>query len=84
MMHKLGVVLTCVSAVIFPWPFSVLLALCFAIFEPWLPLAAGIILETLYFSPANGLIPFFALGGAAATFFSFFVRSRLGTSIIRG
>ncbi len=74
--------LTFISTVLFPWPLSVLLALCASLFEPLVPLAAGLFADTLYYVPQAGVLPLFTLGGGALTIIAFFVRDRLKTSII--
>jgi hypothetical protein len=71
-----------VSAVFFPWPLTVVLALASSIFEPLLPLATGLFVDTLYYTPHSGAIPLFTFCGTLATAIAFFVRSRLKTSII--
>jgi hypothetical protein len=72
---------TLASTILFPWPFTVFLALISTPFEPLVPLAAGLFADTLYFSsPAT--LPVFTLCGALATALAFFVRSQLKTGII--
>lgn len=84
MIRNLGVLITCVSAVLFPWPLTASLALAVSLFEPFLPFAIGLLVDTLYYTPAFGSIPFFTLSGLLATALSFFVRSRLkADSIVR-
>ena len=80
MIHKLLVILTFVSALLFPWQLTVILALTGALFEPWLPLAAGLFVDTLYFVAPGS--PHFVLFGLGATILAFFVRNQLKTSII--
>ena len=75
---------TFISAIFFPWPLTVLLALASSFFEPLVPVAAGIFIDTLYYTPPASALPLFALGGAIVTALAFFVRSRLKTSIIGG
>lgn len=82
MIRPLGTLLTFVSAIFFPWPLTACLALGLAIFEPLVPLAAGIFVDTIYYSSHAGLLPLFTLYGALATALAFFVRSRLKTGII--
>lgn len=81
MMRGAGTVLTFLSALFFPWPLTALLALLVALSEPWVPLAAGIFADTLYY--AHGM-PLFALSGALVSALAFFVRSRLPTGSIGG
>lgn len=77
-----GTILTLLSAVFFPWPLTAFLALGVAPFEPLVPLAAGILVDTLYYSSSSGSLPLFTIYGALATALAFFVRSRLKTGII--
>jgi len=84
MMRFLGTLLTFVSVIFFPWPLTACLALGFASIEPLVPLAAGIFVDTLYYSAYGGALPLFTLCGALATAGAFFVRSRLKTGIIEG
>lgn len=73
---------TLASVLLFPWPLTVLLGIVAALFEPLVPLAAGILADTLFWTPQLGPIPLFAFFGAITTALAFFVRSRLETSII--
>lgn len=82
MMRGILSLLTFISIVLFPWPMSVLLALAVSLFEPLVPLAAGLFADTLYYAPRSGIMPLFTLYGAATTAVAFFVRSRLKTGII--
>ena len=80
-----GTIFTFLSIVFFPWPFTACLALALSLFEPWLPLAAGIFADTLYYAPFHsGILPTFAFAGALATALAFLVRSRLKAGIIEG
>lgn len=82
MMRGILTLATFASVVLFPWPFSVLLALASALFEPLIPLAAGLFADTLYYAPQAGMLPLFTLCGAALSAAAFFVRSQLKTGII--
>lgn len=84
MMHKAGTLLTFLSAMFFPWPFTACLALGMALFEPWVPFAAGLFTDTLYYAPHGGSLPFLTISGALVTVAAFFVRSRLKAGIIEG
>jgi len=75
-------VFTFVSLLFFPWPFSAVLALVSLLFIPLLPLAAGIVADSLFYTPNIGALPLFTLYGAIATGIAFFVRSRLSAGII--
>lgn len=79
MMRGSGTFLTVLSAVLFPWPLTALLALGMALFEPLLPLSAGLFLDTLYYTSHGGKLPFFTIWGAFVAAAAFFVRSRLKT-----
>ena len=81
MIRTIGMLAAFSSAIFFPWPMTACLALGMAIFEPWTPLAAGLIVEALYRPHAAGL-PWFAAAGAAATAVAFFIRARLKTGIV--
>lgn len=74
---------TLASVVLFPWPFTVLLAISAASLEPLVPLAAGIFADTLYYSPQAHTLPLFTLYGALCTLLAFFVRSRVRASIMQ-
>lgn len=71
-----------VSLLLFPWPLTAVLALAAGIFDPLVPLAVGLLADTLYWTPHAGAVPLFTLYGALATALSFFVRSRLAPGII--
>ena len=82
MMRKVGTLSALLSVVFFPWPLTAVLALGVAFFEPWVPLAAGLCADALYYAPQGGGMPLFTLTGAFVTALSFSVRSRLKTDII--
>ncbi|MDO8593391.1 MAG: hypothetical protein Q7R59_00635 [bacterium] len=82
MMRGTLTILSFVSAVLFPWPFTALLALAASFTEPLVPLAAGLFADTLYYAPQAHVLPLFTLYGALLTALAFFVRDRLKTSII--
>lgn len=82
MIRGMLTILTFISAVLFPWPLTVILALVTSFFEPFVPLAVGLFADTLYYAPQAGALPLFTLYGALATGLAFFVRSRLKASII--
>ncbi len=69
-----------ISAVFFPWPYTVVIAVAAAVFEPLVPLAVGLFVDTLYYSPATSMLPLFTLGGAVASLVAYIVRARLRTS----
>lgn len=77
MMRGAVTVLTFLSAFFFPWQLTALLALVSTAYEPWVPFAAGIFVDTLYYT--QGTVPVFALSGALVSALAFFVRSRMKT-----
>jgi len=83
MIRPLLALLTFFSVLFFPWLFSAILALVFSPFLPFLPLAAGLFADTLYYTPKTGILPLFTLCGALATGIAFLVRNRLSASIIK-
>lgn len=83
MIRSVGILATFFSAIFFPWPFTAFLALIVAFFEPWIPLAAGLFIDTLYYLPHTGTLPVFTFAGALSTGIAFFVRSRLKASPVR-
>lgn len=83
MMRGILTVSTFISVILFPWPFSVLLAFISAPFVPLVPFAAGIFADTLYYAPHANLLPVFTIAGAFFSVAALFVRSRLMTGIIK-
>jgi hypothetical protein len=83
MMRALGTILTFIFALWLPWQCAAVLAISVSLFEPLVPLAAGIFMDCLYYAPGSGL-PLFCIGGLTATILSYLVRSQLKTSIIGG
>ncbi len=82
MIRGLLVLLTFVSAVLFPWPLTVVLALFSSLSLPLLPLAIGLFIDILYYAPQTGAWPLATLCGIAATSAAILVRRRLRTGII--
>lgn len=79
-------ILTCfvlISAIFFPWPFTVFITLASSPIDPLLPLTSGIFIDTLYYTPSLGTPPLFAIAGAFVTIIAFSVRSRIRTGIIK-
>jgi len=72
-----------IFSVFLPWPLTAVFVLAFSPFEPLLPLAVGLFIDTLYYAPHAGALPLFTLYGAVATAIAFFVRSRLKVGIIK-
>jgi len=83
MMRGIFVFFTLASVIVFPWPFTALLALAMSFSEPLVPLAAGIFADTLYYIPHSQTLPFFTLYGAIVAIIATLVRSRLRTGSIR-
>ncbi len=83
MMRGVLTVSTLVSVVMFPWPFTAALALASSLLEPLVPLSAGILADTLFYTPHGGAFPIAALSGVAVTAVAIFVRSRLSAGIMR-
>lgn len=81
-MRALLTLCTFISVILLPWPLTTFLAVVSAFLEPFVPLAAGIFADTLYYTPQAG-IPLFTICGALLTISAFFVRSRLSTSSMR-
>lgn len=82
MMRGIATLATGVSLVLLPWPFTAVLAVGVSLFEPLVPLAAGILADTLYYTPQVSAMPHFSLYGGLVTVAAYFVQSRLKTSII--
>ena len=83
MQNGILTIATFVSAVLFPWPLTALLAVITSFFEPLVPLAAGLFVDTLYYVPHAGAFPVFTLYGLLVSGIAVLVRSQLRASIIR-
>ncbi|MFA7302311.1 MAG: hypothetical protein WC030_01005 [Candidatus Paceibacterota bacterium] len=70
-------VVTFLSVVFLPWQVTVLCALGAAVVEPFVPLAAGLLLDVLYYAPQTGLLPRFTIGGALISLVASVVHSRV-------
>jgi hypothetical protein len=68
----------------FPAPFSLGLALFGALWSPWVPLAVGLTMDALYYSPDAFAFPLFSFLGALAAAVSYGVHRFIETSIMRG
>jgi hypothetical protein len=66
-----------VSAVLFPWPITGLVALATAYFEPLVPLAVGLFADTLYYTPQASSAPWFSVFGLVVTIGAVVLRSRI-------
>ncbi|HVM58747.1 MAG TPA: hypothetical protein VMT80_00205 [Candidatus Paceibacterota bacterium] len=82
MIRGLFVILTLASVAVFPWPVPAVLALSVAVYEPLVPLAAGLFADTLYYAPHAAFIPYFTLAGLLVSVASYLVRRRLRAGII--
>lgn len=81
-MRQVGIIITFISVMLFPWPLWASLTLVLSAFEPLVALAIGIFADTLYYTPDAASVPLFTLLGASVTVASFFVRSWLKTSLV--
>ncbi len=70
------------SVIALPWQFAAFFVLAAGTVVPLLPLACGLFLEALYWTPGAYPVPIFALLGAVATFGLYLVRGRVKASII--
>lgn len=82
MIRNVGTIITFLSALFFPWQLTAFLALILSLYEPWVPVAVGLFIDTLYYVPHGSVMPFFTISGVLVTSLSFFVRSRLKTGSI--
>jgi hypothetical protein len=82
MIRHAGMIVTFLSALFFPWQLTAFLALIMAMYEPWVPVAVGLFVDTLYYVPHGSVMPIFTISGVLVTALSFFVRSRLKTGSI--
>lgn len=84
MMRSFTTLLSFISVIFFPWPFTALLALLVSLSEPLVPLAVGIFADTLYYDPSASLFPLFTVCGGVATVGALFIRSRLRRGPVSG
>lgn len=82
MIRGLVTIGTLSSVVFFPWQLSVALMTYAAVYEPLVPLAAGMLADALYYTSYSTATPFFSLYGAVATSIALFVHSRLRTGTL--
>jgi len=82
MMRGMFTLATLASVIFFPWPFSAVLAFASASLEPLVPLAAGLLADTLYYTPYAGALPVFTFYGAVVSIVAVFVRSRMRAGTI--
>ncbi len=71
-----------VSLFFFPWPLTVLMGLGAGILVPLVPLALGLLADTLYWAPGVIGVPLYTIGGALLTVLAYLVRARLLTRIM--
>lgn len=76
-------ILTFISAALFPWPCTALLALAASFFEPLVPFAVGIFADALYYIPHSGAVPTFTLYGLALSIVAVLVRRQLRAGSMR-
>jgi len=79
MMRATVTLVTLLSTVFLPWQVTVLCALGAAFVEPLVPVAAGLLLDVLYYVPQSGLLPRYTIGGALLSIVASVVHSRLRT-----
>lgn len=76
-------ILSLISVVLFPWIYTLVLVCVTAAFEPLVPLAVGILADTLYYTSHAAAWPLYTLLGLVTSILAYFVRSGLRSSIIR-
>ncbi len=81
-MNLFRILVTFASAVLLPWVCTAVFAVWAGIREPWTPLAAGILMDALYYTPAVSRAPLGVISGGVATLVLFWVRSRLRSGIM--
>jgi hypothetical protein len=72
------------SLFMLPWQASAVLVLAAALVLPMLGVVLGAAADILYFSPHAAPVPFFFLGGAAATLLALLVHRFVKTRIMEG
>ncbi|MDD3531165.1 MAG: hypothetical protein PHV99_01040 [Candidatus Pacebacteria bacterium] len=72
-----------VSAILFPWPLTIVLTFVTSFFEPLVPVAVGLFADTLYYAPSSGSWPIATLSGLAVSIIAALVRYQLQTSPMR-
>jgi hypothetical protein len=82
MIRHLTIVVTFVSALLFPWPLTAALAFAVAFFEPLIPFAVGLFIDTLYYTSNGAWLPLFTACGGCVSAVAFFVRSRVKAGIL--
>ncbi len=83
MIRALYTVFAFLSPLFAPWPMAAGLALIGAAKEPWLPLAVGVLLDTLYYARGADSLPLYTLIGLIATIVAYLLRSYLTTRVLR-
>ena len=83
MIHFALLILTLTAPLLFPIGVTIFIALAAAVFSPLFPLAAGVMLDALYFSPGSYPVPLYSLLGGAATIAAYFVHRFVEASIMR-
>ena len=82
MINGILTILSFVSLVTFPWVVTALLTAAAACVEPLVPLALGIVADSLYYTPTVSTVPLYTLLGAVVTSVAVVVRTRLRASSI--
>jgi len=84
MIRRLFAFFPAISLLFFPFSLTVILTLLAAYATPLMPLAIGVLADTLYFSRGVASVPFYTLVGFATTVVALLVRRFIETSIMRG
>ncbi|TSA44050.1 hypothetical protein D4R49_00805 [bacterium] len=72
-----------ISTILFPWPFTAFFVLTAAFFEPLVPLAVGLFADALYYTPYSGVWPTATISGLALSVIAGLVRRQLRTGTMR-
>lgn len=83
MMRGVLSALSVFSLIFFPWMYTLGLVLVTAWYEPFIPLAVGLLADVLYYVPQTSVWPWGTIGGASLTLVTLFVQSRLMAGTIR-
>lgn len=66
-----------VSSILFPWPFTAILALFAARTVPFAPFAVGVFVDALYYPPGAFTVPWGSVLGAIATCTTFALKAMI-------
>lgn len=75
MIRSILTISTFLSALFFPWPLTVLLGAAAGMYEPLVPLAVGLFIDVLFYTPGAGW-PLATLFGLVATLGMYALRAR--------